>query len=79
MVSIVCACAEYPTIRGVADLYVNSPCNFPLYFTHTLVFPPPTNRGYFIVCDQSIVEVANYVNTMAPLTEYGYLYSYTCT
>ena len=38
LVSIVCACAEYPTIRGVSDLYVNSPCNFPLYFTHTLVY-----------------------------------------
>ena len=37
-VSIVCACAEYPTIRGVSDLYVNSPCNFPLYFTYTLVY-----------------------------------------
>ena len=38
LVSIVYACAEYPTIRGVSDLYVNSPCNFPLYFTHTLVY-----------------------------------------
>ena len=38
LVSIVCACAEYPTIHGVSDLYVNSPCNFPLYFTHTLVY-----------------------------------------
>ena len=27
-----------PTIRGVSDLYVNSPCNFSLYFTHTLVY-----------------------------------------
>ena len=25
LVSIVCACAEYSTIRGVSDLYVNSP------------------------------------------------------
>ena len=41
LVSIVCACAEYPTIRGVSDLYVNSPCNFPLYFTHTLVYCGP--------------------------------------
>ena len=35
LVSIVCACAEYPTIRGVSDLSVNSPCNFPLYFMYT--------------------------------------------
>ena len=41
LVSIVCACAEYPTIRGVSDLYVNSPCNFPLYFTHTARFRAP--------------------------------------
>ena len=32
LLSVVCTCAEYPTIRGVSDLYVNSPCNFPLYF-----------------------------------------------
>ena len=38
LVSIVCACTEYPTIRGISDLYVNSPCNFPLYFTHTLIY-----------------------------------------
>ena len=38
LVSIVCACAEYPTTRGVSNLYVNSPCNFPLYFTHTLLY-----------------------------------------
>ena len=29
--TVVCACTEYP----VSDL---SPCNFPLYFTHTLVY-----------------------------------------
>ena len=28
----------FKKIRGVSDLYVNFPCNFPLYFTHTLVY-----------------------------------------
>ena len=38
LVAIVCACAEYPTIHGVSDRYINSPCNFPLYLTHMLVY-----------------------------------------
>ena len=38
LVSIVCACAEYPTIRGVSGVYVNSPCNFPLYILRTRWF-----------------------------------------
>ena len=48
LVSIVCACAKYPTIRWVSDLYVNSPCNYSaILYAHSRL-PRACRRQQFV-------------------------------